>query len=370
MTQLNIAVQGCSHGELSRIYDECRKYENSNNCKIDLLICCGDFQSIRTPEDYKSISIPVKYRKMGDFHLYHGGTRTAPITTLFIGGNHEVSSVLWEEYYGGPVAPNIYYLGHSGVVTFNGLRIAGLSGIFKPGDFEKSYPVPPYTNESVQSAYHVRSLEIKKLELYCKEMHKISKENKIDIMLSHDWPMGITEYGNEESLLIKKPYFRDDIRHKRFGNPHTLSLLNLMHPIYWFASHHHVYFEAMVPNNLSSESQPTKFIALDKCINRPFEDSFLCVKTFNVNSKINDNDINKIIRDPLWCAIIQRTHYALKFEVNYPLKRNILGTLIESNEIIEAMNNESYEKNKYISTKSLIFEGSIGLPKKIDKKYK
>lgn len=33
-----------------------------------------------------------------------------------------------ELYYGGWVAPNIYYTGHSGVINFAGLRIAGLSG--------------------------------------------------------------------------------------------------------------------------------------------------------------------------------------------------------------------------------------------------
>ena len=49
---------------------------------------------------------------------------------LAVGGNHEASNHLWELYHGGWVAPNIYYLGHAGVVNFGGARIAGLSGIF------------------------------------------------------------------------------------------------------------------------------------------------------------------------------------------------------------------------------------------------
>ena len=36
------------------------------------------------------------------------------------------------------MAPNIFYMGNAGVVKYGGLRIAGLSGIYKPFDYEKS----------------------------------------------------------------------------------------------------------------------------------------------------------------------------------------------------------------------------------------
>ncbi len=39
--------------------------------------------------------------------------------------------------YGGWVAPNIYYLGYGGVVDIGGLRIAGLSGIYKKYNYLK-----------------------------------------------------------------------------------------------------------------------------------------------------------------------------------------------------------------------------------------
>ena len=81
-----------------------------------------------------------------------------------VGGNHEAANHLWELYYGGWAAPNIYYLGHAGVVNFGGLRIAGLSGIWNAGHYMSGhYECPPYDNSTVRSAYHVRDLEVYRL---------------------------------------------------------------------------------------------------------------------------------------------------------------------------------------------------------------
>ena len=33
---------------------------------------------------------------MNTFYKYYSGEKIAPVTTLFIGGNHEASSHLWE----------------------------------------------------------------------------------------------------------------------------------------------------------------------------------------------------------------------------------------------------------------------------------
>jgi len=85
------------------------------------------------------MSVPPKYRSMGDFHHYYTGTLKAPFLTIFIGGNHEASTYLWENYYGGFVAPNIYFLGYSGIVDWNGLWIGGISGIYKGYDFGRGY---------------------------------------------------------------------------------------------------------------------------------------------------------------------------------------------------------------------------------------
>ena len=36
-------------------------------------------------------------------------------------------------------------------------------------------------------------------------------EEPIDIFLSHDWPLGITDYGNWSELVRYKKHFKDEV---------------------------------------------------------------------------------------------------------------------------------------------------------------
>ena len=105
--------------------------EDRDGVKVDLLLCCGDFQSTRNLSDLSCMACPDKYKSMCSFYKYYSGEAIAPVLTVFIGGNHEATNYLQELAYGGWVAPNIFYLGYAGVVEVNGVRIGGLSGIYK-----------------------------------------------------------------------------------------------------------------------------------------------------------------------------------------------------------------------------------------------
>jgi lariat debranching enzyme len=109
--------------------------ERKENIKIDLLICCGDFQAIRNEYDLSCLNVPPKYREMGTFYKFFSGAERPPYPTIFIGGNHEAMNHLWELYFGGWTCENIYFMGYSNVIRVNGIRIAGLSGIYKPQDY-------------------------------------------------------------------------------------------------------------------------------------------------------------------------------------------------------------------------------------------
>lgn len=65
-------------------------------------------------------------------------------------------------------------------------------------------------------------------------------------MLSHDWPATITSHGDLPGLLRAKPFFRADIQSGRLGSPPLWGLLMQLRPLWWFAAHLHVRFEAVV----------------------------------------------------------------------------------------------------------------------------
>jgi lariat debranching enzyme len=60
--------------------------------KVDLLICCGDFQAMRNVDDLHCFACPPKYRAMKDFHKYYMGEKKAPIPTVF-GASTQLHSV-------------------------------------------------------------------------------------------------------------------------------------------------------------------------------------------------------------------------------------------------------------------------------------
>ena len=93
---MQVVVEGCCHGELDKIYAAMRHLEAKEGIKIDLLICCGDFQArqgrggrgggdvasavvpspwltpslqaVRNEDDLACMSVPDKYKAMGTFY--------------------------------------------------------------------------------------------------------------------------------------------------------------------------------------------------------------------------------------------------------------------------------------------------------------
>ncbi|RBQ71308.1 hypothetical protein VDGD_02009 [Verticillium dahliae] len=248
---VRVAVEGCGHGTLNAIYAAVAKSCEARGWDgVDVLIIGGDFQAVRNAADLTVMSVPAKYREMGDFWEYYAGARTAPYLTLFAGGNHEAASHLWELYYGGWAAPNIYYLGAANVLRLGPLRIAGMSGIWKGFDYRKAHHERlPFGADDVKSFYHVREVDVRKLLLI---------REQVDVGISHDWPRAIEKWGDEKALWRMKPDFEAESRDGTLGNVAAEYVLDRLRPPYWFSAHLHCKFSALKRFDLGDAGAETK----------------------------------------------------------------------------------------------------------------
>ncbi|KAK0740753.1 lariat debranching enzyme, C-terminal domain-containing protein [Schizothecium vesticola] len=235
---VRVAIEGCGHGTLNAIYASV-----AESCKhrgwdgVDVLLIGGDFQAVRNAADLNVMSVPAKYRDLADFHEFYSGVRTAPYLTLFVAGNHEAASHLWELYYGGWVAPNIYYLGAANVLRVGPLRIAGMSGIWKGFDYRKPHHERlPFNYGDTKSFYHVREFDVRKL---------LQLRTQVDVGMSHDWPRAIEKHGNQRHLFNMKPDFERESRDGSLGNPAAEYVMDRLRPPYWFSAHLHCKFSAI-----------------------------------------------------------------------------------------------------------------------------
>ena len=188
------------------------------------------------------------------------------------------------------MCPNIYYLGHSGVINFGDLRVGGLSGIFKSHDYRTGHHErPPYRGHEVKTAYHVRKFDVDKLKAI---------REPVDVFLSHDWPRGIAHHGDLPALLRKKKFLADEIRDGSLGSPPAEELMRALRPRYWFSAHLHVKFAALVNH---PEGDQTRFLALDKCLPRR---DFLQV--IDLPDKTPEGGFRL---DPEWLAILRENHH-------------------------------------------------------------
>ncbi|KAJ2158540.1 lariat debranching enzyme [Coemansia sp. RSA 552] len=291
---LNVAVEGCCHGALDNIYSQLLARQQRANKTVDLLIICGDFQAIRNVTDLGCMSCPDKYKQIGGFYRYYTGEKAAPVPTIFVGGNHEAGNHMRELHYGGWVAPNIYFLGSSGVVRFGGLRIGGISGIYKDHDYPKGFfEYPPFGGHARSAMHHVRSFEAFKM---------LQIRQPLDIVVSHDWPARIERCGDTEGLLRAKPFFRAEVERGDLGSPVNSMLLERLRPAWWFSAHLHVRFTAEVLAHDIIDRDG--FLSLDKCLPRR---DFLEI----IEVEVPDNatsGLPQLEYDPEWLAILRLCH--------------------------------------------------------------
>lgn len=151
-------------------------------------------------------------------------------------------------------------MGRAGCIQFGGLKISGLSGIYKHqhynlGCFER----PPLDESTMRSIYHQRHFDTHRLFLWS----RLEPECIPDVCLSHDWPRGIEQHGDMRFLLKKKPYLKEEIERGTLNSGACERLLKSLQPRHWFSAHHHIRYSASF---VHPSGNTTQFLALDKCL--------------------------------------------------------------------------------------------------------
>ena len=99
---LNIVVEGCCHGELDQIYNTVNRISQEEGSCVDLLIICGDFQSVRNEQDLACLACPPKYRKMNTFYKYYSGSLKVEkelISVSLVELRRIYNELNWETFY-------------------------------------------------------------------------------------------------------------------------------------------------------------------------------------------------------------------------------------------------------------------------------
>ena len=163
----------------------------------DFCLQVGDAQPCRTEEDLTGLSVPNKYRKMGDFPRVLTGEITFSRPLFFIGGNHEPWLFL-DEHGPGPICNRIEYLGRAGVRDIGGLTVGFLSGNYSP-------TISHNINASRLSVRHRTYFTQADIDVL------LAADKQIDVMMTHIWPRGLDWDGTDigcplfDQLLALRP---------------------------------------------------------------------------------------------------------------------------------------------------------------------
>lgn len=216
---MRIAVFGDIHGHWCDFMDVV--VELCSQVPLDLVLQCGDAQPIRNEDDLEYMHCPMKYRKMGDFWVFHEGAERFPVPLLFIGGNHEPWNFLDENSEGELLVPNIQFMGRIGMREIMGTKIVGISGVYSPKHYNAPHPDWPYPDSMRKEATYFNS----------EDCRKSVEFGSTDILLLHEWP----------SLMNGARNNGWPTHWNKVGAEPLTKVVELLKPKYVFCGHMHTF---------------------------------------------------------------------------------------------------------------------------------
>ncbi len=228
------AAIGDVHGSISAMFKLVRQWESEYNTRIDFILQVGDFEPHRSVEDLKTMDAPSKYKKLGDFPDFYVRKKKFTHPVWFIGGNHEPYGFLDLIPDGSEISPNCHYLGRVNSIELLGLKIVGVSGIYKEEVFNKK------NRPSAQEIhYHSNSEYIGFLE---SEIDKALEYSYADVLLLHEWPQGVVDL--EASDAFGKHHYISQSR--EVGNEYARLLVEALQPQLVLCGHMHISYRTLM----------------------------------------------------------------------------------------------------------------------------
>jgi lariat debranching enzyme len=179
---LIIAAVGDVHGHHHDMVELVEGAADEVGVRPDIVLQVGDFEPHRHEDDAATMAAPSRYRRVGCFPDFHQGRARFPWPVVFIGGNHEPHGFLEHHSDGAELFPGCHYLGRAGVLEHQGLRIAGLSGIWREDTWLEGRPSVAVLERTKKKRYvGFTPADIDRLLDSC-------GEEPPHVLLLHEWP--------------------------------------------------------------------------------------------------------------------------------------------------------------------------------------
>ncbi|MEM7590543.1 MAG: metallophosphoesterase [Cyanobacteria bacterium P01_A01_bin.83] len=233
------AAVGDVHGHIYTMLGLLQSWEKRHGLSLSFVLQVGDFEAHRSSEDLLTMDAPTKYKKLGDFSDFYTGKAKFPYPIWFIGGNHESYGFLDRFPQGQEIAPNFNYIGRVNLLELAGLRIVGVSGIYKQQLFQLSERPSASEIKYRSNKEYISFLE--------SEIERAIDYRNADILLLHDWASGIIS--PEDLAMFQSRY--SNARYESIGNEYARLLVEALCPKLVLCGHMHLKYRSTL--SFSSE---------------------------------------------------------------------------------------------------------------------
>jgi lariat debranching enzyme len=231
---LFFAAVGDVHGDMYTMLGLLTNWESRFRQKLSFVLQVGDFEPIRHEADLATMDAPKKYLKLGDFRDFYSGIVEFPWPVWFIGGNHEPYGFLDQTPCGTTITKNCHYLGRVGSVILAGLKIVGVSGIYKEDLFLHTVRPPVSQIGSRPNKDYISFTQ--------NEITQALDFESVDILMLHEWPKGIIK---QNDLATFHPW-RKGSDFEQVGNEYAQMLIEYLQPKLVLCGHMHKHYRRQI----------------------------------------------------------------------------------------------------------------------------